>query len=522
MIITFMLLMSYSSVMLGDDSFKWMNFLYRPLADQPDNVELFLYNKSGTQKYPDLIEWGEDDSGHRVETVIIPETVYDESGTEYSVISIWGESATQYYYMWVPKGTFQLYKPDTIYLPKTIVWIGNNAFDGSLIRKWTKRIYLQEGIEHIGDYAFAANELLDSIVLPNSLKQISNGIFSGCVGLKTLTLPNRPVSIGHYAFRRTGLESIDLPSSIESIGEYAFSETPLKSVILPSNCTFEKGIFKDCSQLESVLLPVSLTELPEEAFLNCKLSSINIPDSLQTIGKNVFGGCPLSAIVLPHGLQTIAEEAFSDCDYLRSITVKAETPPVVAAKNAFSNYNATIYVPRGSIEKYATSPIWCLFKTITAIEEQPVWHVVSFALPSGNIEQEVLNGETLTLRFVPDDGYQVHSVTYNDTDVTALLDSDNSFTTPAIKNDATVVVVFEKTPDGIAALEYPSHVRVHVGNQKISVSGAGSGEVLRLYNDEGLLLGTFQADAQGNASISVSRKGLYIVSSIGKNFKLRM
>lgn len=506
------------------DEFVWKHFVYGPLDNQPGCAELRgLYRwYSDLEDYSDLTIYKQDEA-RSILTAFIPETVFDENQEKFTLVSVWGEGFPFDPFNMNRTGAFQGWLvPDTIYLPKTIVWIGQYAFYGSGTEN-LKRVYLSEGIEHIGDYAFANNIKLDSVVLPKSLKQVSNGIFSGCKSLKSLTLPDRAESIGHYAFDGcTSLECIDLPSTVRSIGEYAFCGTPLRSITLPFDCTIGKGVFKDCSQLEKIQLPTGLTELPEESFLNCKLPTINLPASLQTIGKNAFGSCELSEIDLPQGLLSIGECAFDGCDYLRKITVRGSEPPAVADKNAFSNYNAILYVPQGSIDKYATSPVWSLFRDILPIEEKPVWHNVSFALPSGCIEQEVPEGEKLTLRFAPDDGYRIHSVTYNGSDVTELLDSDNLFTTPTINSDAKVAVVFEKIPDGIVMMESSSGMRVQVGNRQISISGATSKEVLQLYNAEGQLVKTIQADADGVATLTVSKKGLYIVSSADKNFKLRI
>ena len=71
-------------------------------------------------------------------------------------------------------------------------------------------------------------------------------------------------------------------------------------------------------------------------------------------------------------------------------------------------------------------------------------------------------------------------------------------------------------------MESSSGMRVQVGNRQISISGATSKEVLQLYNAEGQLVKTIQADADGVATLTVSKKGLYIVSSADKNFKLRI
>ena len=141
-------------------------------------------------------------------------------------------------------------------------------------------------------------------------------------------------------------------------------------------------------------------------------------------------------------------------------------------------------------------------------------------LPYGCIEQEVLQGEKLTLHFTPDDGYVVHSVTYNGRDVTEQLNPDNSFTTPAITDDAKVAVVFESNADGIESKDADSAIKVYAVDHHVSVSGVNDGTMLKLYNAEGKLVKTIHADHEGHATFDISEGGIYILSTPAKSFKL--
>ena len=538
------------STILGGDSFYYNHFYYRILDDHPNCVEVRLFNdnrylENGLEDSTvvDLIKYEDGSSA-----AFIPETVYDSDGKAYSVISIWGESAPKpaLHAGWLRTGAFQdNYIPDTIYLPKTIVWIGTYAFYSIYEFEDLKRVYLPEGIGHIGAYAFSNRQQIDSISLPNSLKHVEVGLFSGCKGLRYVSLPDQLESIGNSSFLKcSSLEGLEIPANVTIIGNSCFEGSGLKKLVLPPDATIGAGLFKDCFSLESVELPVTLEKLPDETFLNCQsltdgmklpesllsigqkafygssLLSITLPQSLQVIGASAFNGCPLTSITFPRTLQSIDAEAFGGCDYLRSITLESPEPPVVADKNAFSNYNALLYVPRASIEKYATSPIWCLFRDIVSIEEKPVYYRVSFMLPYGCIEQEVLQGEKLTLHFTPDDGYVVHSVTYNGRDVTQQLNPDNSFKTPAITDDAKVAVVYESNADGIESKDADSAIKVYAVDDHISVSGVNDGTMLKLYNAEGKLVKTIHADHEGHATFDISEGGIYILSTPAKSFKL--
>ena len=55
----------------------------------------------------------------------------------------------------------------------------------------------------------------------------------------------------------------------------------------------------------------------------------------------------------------------------------------------------------------------------------------------------VKEGESQTVRLVPESGYTIHSVTYNGVDVTSQLSSDNVFVTPEITENAVLYVAYE-------------------------------------------------------------------------------
>ena len=61
------------------------------------------------------------------------------------------------------------------------------------------------------------------IIIKSGTVSISDGAFSGCTGLTSLTIPNSVTSIGSSAFSYcTGLSSITIPNSVTSIGVEAF------------------------------------------------------------------------------------------------------------------------------------------------------------------------------------------------------------------------------------------------------------------------------------------------------------
>ena len=79
------------------------------------------------------------------------------------------------------------------------------------------------GTDNICDYAFLDNQNLKNVILPDSVKAIGNGAFSGCSALTSVTIGENVKSIGIYAFFNClSLKSIKLSDTTTEIGDSAF------------------------------------------------------------------------------------------------------------------------------------------------------------------------------------------------------------------------------------------------------------------------------------------------------------
>ena len=163
-------------------------------------------------------------------------------------------------------------------------------------------------VYYIGSEAFANCKYLEEIVLPSTLKGISEKAFSGC----------------------TKLLAIDIPEGTKSIGENAF---------------------ENCSALTDVTIPSTVKKITGNMFLNCKrLKNVSLENGITVIGDNAFCGCKsLTELVVPETVTKISSAAFLDCGSLKMIEIPKTVTEI--ADNAFDGCNAlTIYA---SVNSYA-------------------------------------------------------------------------------------------------------------------------------------------------------------------------
>lgn len=197
---------------------------------------------------------------------------------------------------------------------------------------------LQYPVTAVGNGAFFNSNLLNSIVLPNTIEEIGNCAFQGCTALTSINLSlNDPLNrIGYAAFRDCSiLQHIIIPDKVSEIGAYSFYGcTKLEDIIIPNNILLiGEYTFYNCTALKDVTMPQTVETIGDYAFYSCtNLNLVNgIPSGLKSLGSTAFYRCEntFDKLILPEGLTYIGGSAFGYCTSLNGIIVIPSTVKTV-------------------------------------------------------------------------------------------------------------------------------------------------------------------------------------------------
>lgn len=219
-----------------------------------------------------------------------------------------------------------------VVMPDSVNNVGDNVFSES---SNLKNVKLSGSISSITSSMFSNCSVLESIDIPDSVKTIDYSAFSRCYGLKSITIPSSVSKINSEAFYYCkSLKAVSIPDAITNISEGTFNNCEgLESISIPENVkSINEKAFSSCKSLESITLPSGLTSIGKSAFYGCKnLKSITIPDQITTIDDNMFEDCAnLESITLPDGITVIGSSAFKSCKGLKEITIPAKITVIKA------------------------------------------------------------------------------------------------------------------------------------------------------------------------------------------------
>ncbi|MDE6537639.1 MAG: leucine-rich repeat protein [Muribaculaceae bacterium] len=272
--------------------------------------------------------------------------------------------------------TFASAPIQTIYMGRNVEYTSTELSPFKNITELTD-LTIGNKVSAINNYLFYGCTNISNLAVPSSVKKIGDYSFYDCTESTLLIISSSVESIGEYAFYNCRhLSSISIPNSVQSIGDYAFRSCVGTKKIKIGNSLKNIGAyaFLDCRSATEIELGSNVESIGDNAFYNCtSLKEIILPDKVVSIGNNAFTLCASAEkLYIGKVVSKIGTRAFSDCENLKEVTCAASRPPV-ADDDTFSEYTATLRVPKGCLSSYKNdySNCWYLFKTIE-VDNDPV------------------------------------------------------------------------------------------------------------------------------------------------------
>ena len=245
------------------------------------------------------------------------------------------------------------------------------------LRGSISRVIVENGVTHIGSYAFYQ-----------------------MAGVTEVTIPNSVIRIGGSAFAyMSSLTAVTIPASVRSIGDYAFSYSGLTSVTIPDSVTAAAwGCFAGCRSMAEVTIGSGLRELKGDMFWDCdNLTAVTVPDGIAIIRSGTFGSCNgLASVSLPEGLTEIESGAFRNCSVLADVTFRGTATKAAAIRIGNNNEkltDATWHFADGSSGDYPAATSGALTATVRWSIENGVLTISGRGMmPSFGGEEEAMGG----------------------------------------------------------------------------------------------------------------------------------
>jgi len=192
-----------------------------------------------------------------------------------------------------------------LYIPESCTFLDSHSlFNYSMIldvkasrdiilylRSKHENLIIPDNVIEIPNHFFACDDIIKTIIMSNSVKNIGKSAFVNCINLINIEFSNNIVTIGASAFNSCKkLKKIKLYQALKEIHDCAF---------------------QDCYDLTVVEMSLGIEKIKRLAFANCtSLINIDLPKSLNYIGNRAFYRCEKLKINLNSDCEYIANSAF--------------------------------------------------------------------------------------------------------------------------------------------------------------------------------------------------------------------
>ena len=232
------------------------------------------------------------------------------------------------------------------------------------------------------EHAFYANRNITSVAIPNTVTEVSYGVFDDCTGLLQVNIPASVTSFGTDFAGCVSLSTVN----VDRGNPVYDSRSYCNAVIETATNTLIAGCY-------TTVIPEGITTIGERAFYNnTSLTSIKLPESLVSIEENAFYSCGLTEVVIPDNVEVLGMSAFNrnyatlgiigrKVSKIRSFALTctfsdiycyAETMPETEDYVFYydiAKCQTVLHVPEALLDQYKTTAPWKDFPTIVALKD---------------------------------------------------------------------------------------------------------------------------------------------------------
>ena len=248
---------------------------------------------------------------------------------------------------------------------------------------------------------------LVSVTIPESVKQISGGVFENCYRISSITYNAKNASNttedGRYYLifngATSGVKTFTIGENVETLPSYlCYDMSQLTSITIPENVQeILGGVFEGCSQLSNIYWNArkASNDAGDGYFyyifnnLASQIKLFEIGENVETLPTAICENMTnLKTITLPASLKSLDYHTFYNCSGLQYITAEASKAPTVGYET-FNGIptNTPVYIPCGAKNSYASK--WTYFNNL--VEPDPDYTISVYTANknqgSVNIEQ---------------------------------------------------------------------------------------------------------------------------------------
>lgn len=123
-------------------------------------------------------------------------------------------------------------------IPEGTVKIARRAFAE---QQYLEEVFMPDTVTTLGMSAFFHCKKLRKVRFSDAIKEIpdssayqNGGVFQQCKMLREITLPSKLQYLGSFAFYQSSLQKVEFHDKLRQIGEYAFAKCDLQDISLPA------------------------------------------------------------------------------------------------------------------------------------------------------------------------------------------------------------------------------------------------------------------------------------------------